>query len=311
MALSPKFDSVRETLYAWNFMKIRDTFAAEPRTFSFEFSPPRTAEAIARLFETAERLRELAPTFVSVTYGAGGSTRRNTIDVVSRLQHELGLTAAAHLTCVGHAQQELAEILQELAARGIENLMLLRGDPPRDQPSFVAAADGFSNAWQLVALARSLGDFSIGVAGYPEGHQECADADLDLRRLKEKVDSGADFVVTQLFFDNDDYFTFVERARAIDIHCRIIPGVMPALSWAQMQRMAKLCGASIPPPLAAALEAAGEDREHSEQVGIDWATAQCEELLRRGAPGIHLYTLNQSHAAEEIFAHLRAIHLAG
>jgi methylenetetrahydrofolate reductase (NADPH) len=287
-------------------MRIRDKFAAEPRTFSFEFSPPRTPEAVARLFETAARLRDLAPTFVSVTYGAGGSTRRNTIDVVSRLQHELGLTAAAHLTCVGHHQRELAEILQELAARGIENLMLLRGDPPRDQPSFVAVADGFCNAWELVRLARSVGDFSIGVAGYPEGHLECSDKRLDLQHLKLKVDSGADFVVTQLFFVNDDYFSFVERARAVDIRCRIIPGVMPALSWAQMQRMAKLCGASIPPALAGALEAAGDDRSRSERVGIEWATAQCEDLLRRGAPGIHLYTLNQSRAAEEIFAHLRA-----
>ncbi len=286
-------------------MKIRDKFAAEPRTFSFEFSPPRTPDAVIRLFETAERLRGLAPTFVSVTYGAGGSTRRNTIDVVTRLQHELGITAAAHLTCVGHSRAELREILGELAARGIENLMLLRGDPPRDQPTFVPAPDGFRNAYELVRLARAVGDFSIGVAGYPEGHQECADKTRDLEHLKLKVESGADFVVTQLFFVNQDYFAFVERARQIGIRCRIVPGVMPALSWPQIQRMAKLCGASIPPALARDLEAAGDDRPRSEGIGIDWAIAQCEDLLRRGAPGIHLYTLNQSRAAEEIFAHLR------
>ncbi len=286
-------------------MKIRDKFPREQRTFSFEFSPPRTADAIEKLFQTAERLRRLSPTFVSVTYGAGGSTRRNTIDIVARLGAELGLTAAAHLTCVGHSQTELHEILTELGSRGIENLMLLRGDPPRDQPSFVPAPDGFANAYQLVRLARSLGDFSIGVAGYPEGHQECSDAALDLDRLKVKVESGADFVVTQLFFANDDYFSFVDRARSIGIVCRIIPGVMPALSWPQIQRMAKLCGASIPQALAQSLEGAGEDRARSERIGIDWAMAQCEELLRRGAPGIHLYTLNQSRAAEEIFAHLR------
>ncbi len=291
-------------------MKIHEKFAVEPRTFSFEFSPPRAPESVTRLFETAERLRRLSPTFVSVTYGAGGSTRRNTIDVVTRLQKELGLTAAAHLTCVGHSQGELREILAELAARGIDNLMLLRGDPPRDQPSFMPAADGFANAYQLVRLARSLGEFSIGVAGYPEGHQECPNLRQDLRHLKLKVDSGANFVVTQLFFVNDDYFSFVARAGALGIRCRIIPGVMPALSWPQIQRMAKLCGAGIPPALAAALEAAGEDRARSERVGIDWATAQCEDLLRRGAPGIHLYTLNQSRAAEEIFAHLRT-NLAG
>lgn len=291
-------------------MKIHEKFPSEPRTFSFEFSPPRTPEAVTRLLETAERLRRLSPTFVSVTYGAGGSTRRNTIDVVTRLQAELDLTAAAHLTCVGHSQAELRETLGELASRGIENLMLLRGDPPRDQPNFVPAADGFANAYQLVRLARSLGDFSIGVAGYPEGHQECADRQRDLRHLKLKVEGGANFVVTQLFFRNADYFSFVERANLLGIGCRIIPGIMPALSWPQIQRMAKLCGASIPPALAADLEAAGEDRVRSERVGIDWATAQCEDLLRRGAPGIHLYTLNQSHAAEEIFAHLRS-NLAG
>ncbi|MET0152071.1 MAG: methylenetetrahydrofolate reductase [NAD(P)H] [Candidatus Binatia bacterium] len=286
-------------------MKIRDKLAREPRTFSFEFSPPRTPDAVARLFETAERLRALEPAFVSVTYGAGGSTRRNTIDVVVDLQTELGLTAAAHLTCVGHSRLELADILRELAARGIENLMLLRGDPPHDQPSFAPAPDGPANAWELVTIARSVGDFSIGVAGYPEGHQECPDRQLDLEHLKHKVDCGADFVVTQLFFRNADYFSFVERARTLGIRCRIVPGIMPALSWPQIQRMAERCGASIPDDLAAALRAAGDDRARSERIGIDWATAQCEELLVRGAPGIHLYTLNQSRAAEEIFAHLR------
>jgi methylenetetrahydrofolate reductase (NADH) len=287
-------------------MKIRDKFPSEPRTFSFEFSPPRTPEAVVKLLETAERLRQLSPTFVSVTYGAGGSTRRNTIDVVTRLQRELGLTAAAHLTCAGHSQGELTEILTELHGRGIENLMLLRGDPPRDQPSFTPAPDGFANAYQLVRLARASGDFSVGVAGYPEGHQDCPEKHRDLEHLKLKVDSGADFVVTQLFFVNDDYFSFVDRARAIGIGCRIIPGIMPALSWPQIQRMANLCGAGIPEALARDLAAAGEERTRSERVGIDWAMAQCEELIRRGAPGIHLYTLNQSRAAEEIFAHLRA-----
>lgn len=286
-------------------MKIRDKFLVEARTFSFEFSPPRTPEAAARLFETASRLRRLAPTFVSVTYGAGGSTRRNTIEIVSRLQQELGLTAAAHLTCVGHSRAELGEILAELGSRGIENLMLLRGDPPQNEPSFVPAPDGFRHAFELVRLARSSGDFSIGVAGYPEVHPESIDRRHDLENLRAKVDSGADFVVTQLFFDNDDYFEFVDGARALGVSRRIIPGVMPALSWPQIQRMAKLCGARVPEALARDLEAAGEDRVRAERVGIRWATAQCEDLLRRGAAGIHLYTLNQSHAAEEIFAHLR------
>jgi methylenetetrahydrofolate reductase (NADPH) len=286
-------------------MKIRDKFAAQPRTFSFEFFPPRTPDAIERLVATADRLRALEPSFVSVTYGAGGSTRRNTIDLTGRLQDELGLTAMAHLTCVGHSRAELSAILEEIERRGVENLMLLRGDPPQGETRFVAHPEGFANAVDLVRLARARGDASIGVAGYPEGHQECPDKERDLRFLKAKVDAGADFVVTQLFFDNRDYFAFLERARRIGIATRIIPGIMPALSWAQIQRMAVRCGASIPEGLANELRAAGDDPERSAAAGTRWAMRQCEELLRAGAPGIHFYTLNQSRATEEIFAHLR------
>lgn len=286
-------------------MKIRDRFSREPRTFSFEFFPPRTPEASERLLRTAERLRSLEPSFVSVTYGAGGSTRRSTIDLTARLQDELGLTAMAHLTCVGHGRDELTEILGELDRRGIDNLMLLRGDPPQGEARFVAAVDGFSHAEELVRLARSIGDASIGVAGYPEGHPECADRAIDLDHLRRKVDAGADFVVTQLFFDNRDYFTFVERARAAGITVRIVPGIMPALSAAQIQRMASRCGASIPQALLDALAAASDDAEDAARVGTEWAMRQCEDLLKRGAPGIHFYTLNQSTATESIFAHLR------
>ncbi len=286
-------------------MKIRDRFLREPRTFSFEFFPPRTPEATERLFRTAERLRDLDPSFVSVTYGAGGSTRRNTIDITGRLQDDLGLTAMAHVTCVGHSRDELSEVLEEIERRGVENLMLLRGDPPQGEDRFVAHADGFANAADLVRLARGRGEASIGVAGYPEGHQECADKELDLGHLKVKVDAGADFVVTQLFFDNRDYFRFVERARAIGITTRIIPGIMPALSWSQIQRMAVRCGAAIPEALASRLRSVEADAERSASVGAEWAMQQCEALLREGAPGIHFYTLNQSRATEEIFAHLR------
>lgn len=286
-------------------MKIRDRFAREPRTFSFEFFPPRTPEALERLLRTAERLRDLDPSFVSVTYGAGGSTRRSTIDLTARLQEELGLTAMAHLTCVGHGREELTAILTELDLRGIENLMLLRGDPPQGQAEFIAAEDGFSHAEELVHLARSLGEASIGVAGYPEGHPECADRDTDLAHLRRKVDAGADFVVTQLFFDNRDYFAFVARARAAGIDVRIVPGIMPALSAAQIQRMATRCGASIPGILLEALQHAGDDAEAAARIGTEWAMRQCEDLLKAGAPGIHFYTLNQSTATERIFAHLR------
>lgn len=286
-------------------MKIRDRFAAEERTFSFEFFPPRTPEATERLMETATRLAALAPSFVSVTYGAGGSTRRNTIELTARLQEELGLTAMAHLTCVGHSQRELAEILGEIAGRRIENLICLRGDPPEGENEFRPASDGFAHAEDLVRLARASGDFSIAVAGYPEGHQEAPNREDDLVHLKCKVDAGADFVITQLFFDAADYFDFALRARRSGISVRIVPGVMPAVSAAQIQRMAVRCGASVPQALAESLAAAG-DAERSAAAGTEWAMRQCEALLRGGAPGIHFYTLNQSSAVETIFAHLRA-----
>ena len=286
-------------------MKIRDLLASEPRTFSFEFFPPRNTGAVEVLFDTAARLRSLSPSFVSVTYGAGGSTRRNTIDLTARLHEELGLTSMSHLTCVGHDRGQLREVIEELASRGIENLMLLRGDPPKGETEFGAPTDGFANAWQLVELARSMGDFTIGVAGYPEGHQECVDRARDLEHLRRKVAAGADFVVTQMFFDNRDYFNFVEHARGLGIACHIIPGIMPALSWTQINRMSTMCGASIPASLARDLEAAGDDAVLSGRIGWEHAMRQCEQLLGQGAPGIHFYTLNKSRATKEIFAHLR------
>lgn len=286
-------------------MKIVDKFETEPRTFSFEFFPPKTPDAVEGLFRTALRLRSLTPSFISVTYGAGGSTRRHTIDLTTRFKDELALTAMAHLTCVGHSRAELREILKELQSRGIENLMLLRGDPPAGASNFVPASDGFSHAYELVRLARAVGSFCIGCAGYPEGHPECPDKAKDLEYLKLKVDSGADFVVTQLFFDNRDYFDFVERVRRIGIRLRIIPGIMPVLSWPQIQRITRLCGASIPPKLAQDLEATGDDKASAERVGTEYAIRQCEELLLDGAPGIHFYTLNQSRATEEIFRYLK------
>ena len=191
-------------------MKIRDLFPSQPQTFSFEFFPPKTPQDVEDLFARARELQPLGPSFISVTYGAGGTTRRNTIDLVCRFQEELGLIAMAHLTCVGHSQAELREILAELRARGIDNVMCLRGDPPRGQSNFVPAPDGFAYGAELVTLARSLGDFCIGVAGYPEAHPESADKQRDLEHLHAKVACGADFVTTQLFFDNRDYFDFCE-----------------------------------------------------------------------------------------------------
>ena len=267
--------------------------------------PPKTAQDAEALFTRARELQPLGPTFISVTYGAGGSTRQQTMDLVCRFQQELGLVAMAHLTCVGHSQAELREILTELKHRGIKNVMCLRGDPPRGQDSFVPTPDGFRYAHELVQLARSVDDFCIGVAGYPEAHPESPDKHLDLQHLKTKVDSGADFVTTQLFFDNKDYFDFVGRARRLGIQQRLIPGLMPITNYQQIKRFTQMCGATIPAVLQARLEPVADDPQAVVEIGIDWAWRQCEELLASGAPGIHFYTMNRSLATQRIFEQLR------
>jgi len=286
-------------------MKIRTLFDSHPQTFSFEFFPPKTAEDGGALFDRARELQKLGASFCSVTYGAGGSTRKNTIDLVCRFQVELGLIGMAHLTCVGHSQTELRDILFELKDRGVENLMCLRGDPPRGETAFTPASDGFAHAAELVALARRSGDFCIGVAGYPEAHPESVDALQDLQHLKAKVDCGADFVTTQLFFDAQDYFDFVARARRLGIRQRIIPGIMPILNYRQIVRFTRMCGASIPLTLQERLEPVAEDTDAVFEIGVDWAWQQCEALLAGGAPGIHFYTLNRSRATQLIFERLR------
>ena len=286
-------------------MKIRTLFDSHPQTFSFEFFPPKTAEDGEVLFDRARELQKLGASFCSVTYGAGGSTRKNTIDLVCRFQAELGLIGMAHLTCVGHSQTELRDILFELKDRGVENLMCLRGDPPRGETVFTPAPDGFAHAAELVALARRSGDFCIGVAGYPETHPESVDTLQDLQHLKAKVDCGADFVTTQLFFDTQDYFDFVARARQLGIRQRIIPGIMPILNYRQIVRFTRMCGASIPLALQERLEPVAEDADAVFEIGVDWAWQQCEALLAGGAPGIHFYTLNRSRATQLISERLR------
>jgi methylenetetrahydrofolate reductase (NADPH) len=211
----------------------------------------------------------------------------------------------AHLTCVGHSQAELREVLTELKERGIENVMCLRGDPPRGETTFVPAPDGFSHAAELVKLARSIDDFCIGVAGYPESHPECLDKQLDLAHLKAKVEYGADFVTTQLFFDSRDYFDFCARARRIGIQPRIIPGIMPITNYRQIVRFTQMCGATIPTVLHERLAPVADDPQAVLEIGVDWAWRQCEELLAGGAPGIHFYTMNRSLATQRIFERLR------
>jgi methylenetetrahydrofolate reductase (NADPH) len=287
-------------------MRISDLLRADGPLFSFEFFPPKTAQGEQNLYLTIDRLRQLHPSFVSVTYGAGGSTREKTVELVRRIKFDIGLEAMAHLTCVGANRQEIDSVLEQLDTSGIENVLALRGDPPRDQQHFVRPSGGFEFASELVGHIRSRGfSFSLGGAGYPEGHVECRDLALDLEHLKIKVDAGLDFVITQLFFDNADYFAFVGRARARGIRVPIIAGIMPVTNVAQIERFTSMCGARIPEELQDRLDRARNDEDAVRAIGIDHATAQCRELLDRGAPGIHFYTLNQSPATRAIFEHLK------
>lgn len=284
-------------------MKISQMAAGQP-LFSFEFFPPKDEASASDLIQVIRNLKRLRPDFVSVTYGAGGGTRAKTIELVARIKQDIGIEAVAHLTCVGHSKAEIRAILQELAGRGIENILALRGDPPRGQTSFQAYPDGFQYANQLAEEVARMG-FCFGVAGYPEKHVEAPSLEEDLRNLKRKVDAGASFVITQLFFDNARYFDFVSRARAIGIQVPIVPGIMPITNFSQVQRFATLCGAGLPAPLAKELETVQNDLESVTRIGVRHAIEQCRELLQRGAPGIHFYTLNKSRATREILERLR------
>jgi methylenetetrahydrofolate reductase (NADPH) len=287
-------------------MRIPDLIGVNGPIFSFEFFPPKSEQGEQSLYGTIDRLRHLRPTFVSVTYGAGGSTRDKTVELVCRIKHEIGIEAMAHLTCVGADRTEIEAVLQRLQAGGIENVLALRGDPPRDQAWFVRPPNGFGYASELVHFIRERRfPLALGGACYPEGHIECRDLDQDLLHLKHKVDLGLDFVITQLFFDNAAYFAFVARARAAGIGVPIIPGIMPITNLAQIQRFTSLCGASIPQDLNARLERVRDDPQAVCAIGIDHATAQCRELLDHDAPGIHFYTLNQSPATAAICERLR------
>jgi methylenetetrahydrofolate reductase (NADPH) len=275
-------------------------------TFSFEFFPPKTDEGMANLFDTVAKLRELDPAFVSVTYGAGGSTRDRTIAIIGRIKNELGIETMAHFTCVGATVEQLREVLDEIAATGVENIIALRGDPPAGEEKFVRVEGGLGNADALVSLIAADYDFCIAGACYPELHPEAESAESDLAYAKQKVEAGASFLVTQLFFDNDAYFDFVERARAAGIEVPIVPGIMPIGGYEQIKRFTSLCGATIPDSLMAELEARRDDPEAIADLGVAYATLQCADLLARGAPGIHFYTLNKSPATWAILSALRA-----
>ncbi|HEV8074192.1 MAG TPA: methylenetetrahydrofolate reductase [NAD(P)H] [Opitutaceae bacterium] len=281
---------------------------AQPRPLrSLEFFPPKDDEGVANLRATATALKRIAPDFVSVTYGAGGTTRERTAQVSALLKDELGFTVMPHLTCVGHARAELHAIADRLHAGGFRNIMTLRGDPPKGETSFTPSPDGLRYASDLVALLRARHpDFCLGVAGYPEKHPEAPSFDADLAHLKHKVDAGAAFITTQLFFDNAVYYRFVEKCRAAGITVPIVPGIMTVLSLKQIQRFTALCGATLPAKLLTRLEAAGDQPDIVETLGIDWALAQIRDLLANGAPGYHLYILNRAKSALALAAGLAA-----
>jgi methylenetetrahydrofolate reductase (NADPH) len=286
---------------------ISELFAQHRPLRSIEFFPPKDDAGVDALRQTAAALKSISPDFVSVTYGAGGSTRQRTAQVSGFLKQDFGYTVMPHLTCVGHTREELNGIADKIHADGFRNIMTLRGDPPKGSNEFKATADGLRYASELVALLRERHpDFCLGVGGYPEKHPEAASADEDLAHLKRKVDAGADFVTTQLFFNNESYYRFVDRCRAAGISVPIVPGIMPVLSLKQIQRFTTMCGTTLPQTLIRRLEAAGDAPEIVEAVGIDWALAQIRDLIGRGAPGYHLYILNRAKSALALAAGLAA-----
>ncbi len=287
-------------------MKISQMLLAGRPLFSFEFFPPKDDAAASQLVETIAELKLLKPDYVSVTYGAGGSTRAKTLELVARIKNDVGIEAMAHLTCVNHSKAEIRSILKDLADRGIENVLALRGDPPRGDTPFQPHPDGFRYAYELAQEVARRG-FCFGVAGYPEKHPEAPSLEVDLQNLKRKVDTGASFVTTQLFFQNAYYFVVVARAHAMGIRVPILPGIMPITNYSQIQRFTALCGASLPQDLKRELEAVQGDLDAVTHIGIRHAAHQCEELLHKGAPGIHFYTLNKSRATREILEHLRRL----
>jgi methylenetetrahydrofolate reductase (NADPH) len=275
--------------------------------FSFEFFPPKTEEGEQNLRATLETLAELQPDFTSVTYGAGGSTREKTLELTKWIKQDAGIEAMAHLSCVGSTREELQVILDGMGAAGIENVLALRGDPPKGETEWRPHPGGLHYSTELAALISEGYPFAIGAACFPEVHPEAPDMAHDLRFLRQKVDNGASFLITQMFLDNDLYFRFVEEARAAGIDVPIIPGIMPITNVSQIKTITGMCGATIPPDLMAALEFRAQDADAVLQLGVSYATLQCAELLARGAPGIHFYTLNRSPATRAILSALRLL----
>jgi len=284
---------------------LRDVLASGRRSFSFEFFPPRDDAGERALWQTIRELEPLSPTFVSVTYGAGGTTRDRTLRVTEAIASDTTLEPVAHLTCVGHSREELRRIVGDLAAAGVRNVLALRGDPPGGPgQTWTPHPDGFDHAVDLVRLVRELGDFIVGVAAFPEVHPEAADAAADARVLVAKAKAGAAFAVTQLFFEADHYLSLVERAATLGCDIPILPGIMPITNLKQVTRFAELSGAEVPARIVNRLQRFADDPVSVRAAGIELATELCDRLLAEGAPGLHYYTLNKSTATRQIHADL-------
>lgn len=282
-------------------MKISDIFKAQSRTYSFEFFPPKDEISAVDFGINVGQLARLNPSFVTVTYGAGGSTQERTFALVDFLQNKIGLNTMAHYTCVNASRDKVAADLDYLNGIGIHNLMLLRGDPPKGQGTFVPHPQGFAYSSELIEFAKKRHGICAGGGAYPERHPEAQNLETDLQNLKRKIEAGVDFLITQLFFINDNYFEFVKKARAIGINCRIIPGIIPITSFGQIKRFGQMSGGVIPEALIHQMEPYKDNAEKIYQIGMDYAIQQCRDLLVLGAPGIHFYTLNKSRATVEIF----------
>jgi methylenetetrahydrofolate reductase (NADPH) len=285
-------------------VKLADLYARPGLTLSVEFFPPKTDKGEENLFSEIEIIKRLNPAFCSVTYGAGGSTRDKTVDLVDRIHRDCGLDVMCHLTVVGQSKDEARSILKKLKHKGIENLIALGGDPPQGMADWRPHPDGFHHAVELVREAVALGGFSVAVAGFPEVHPRAVSRAADLKYLKDKIDAGAVAIITQLFFDNDDYYRFVEDARRLGVTVPIVPGVLPILSAPQVRRFTSLCCAKIPPQLERELAKVENDDEGAVKVGIEYASRQCEGLIKFGVPGFHFYSLNKSHSLQAICKNL-------
>jgi len=288
-------------------MRIRQKLDEHQPSLSFEFFPPKDDIGFWDLYKHIEALKPLQPTFVSVTYGAGGGTRRKTIDLVHRIKHDIGIEPLAHLTCVGATRQEIGEVVDELRRQGIENILALRGDPPLGTTSFAATEGGFGHANELIEFIRDRCDLCVGAACYPEMHPESPSVELDMEHVKRKVDAGADFLISQLFFDNQAFYRYREQADRAGISVPIIAGIMPILSVKQVKKFTQMCGASIPAELLRKIESLEDDAEAVRQVGTYHATQQCHDLIAQGAAGIHFYTLNRSTATRTVYQYIRTM----